>query len=464
MYPHWKRIYKNGIFILIYIAIIAQADEFNNSNESTYLCQDKICSCLNHTNEDSGLKYEEADCKSKNLNETYFENKELLSYLIKLDLHGNSISEIPNFNKNEMKILILSKNKIKILYDQNFKHSAQLEELDLSWNEIEVISMNAFDYLKMLLKLDLSHNNLKKINFLLFSHLSKLQDLNLSWNRNLNESKDLKSLDFFEFYGVTPYLRTLNLNGCNLEVLHLNRGTNLQNLYISNNNMYRMPELPRNIKLIDYSNNPIEFLNQTFASHLFYLHTLYLNDMPNLKSINEYAFFGLPALKTIYLQNCKELKYFDPHAFGESVIRNETDTVLQELNLRGSSLTTLSSSLKFVFENLKILNLDGAPLRCDCELQWIREYNFTVIGQCYEPKHLHMQQINKINEKFECDWPEHIKNIINGFIIFGILFVCITLISIVVLGLRKKRSHRRHIGSGSPYARITIEPTCENRF
>jgi Leucine-rich repeat (LRR) protein len=96
-------------------------------------------------------------------------------------IDGNAFENLPI-----LKILILSKNSISKLENENFKFLSSLEILDLSENQISKIDQYAFENLSKLTELNLSKNKILHFETLTFRKLFELKILRLSHN-SINE-------------------------------------------------------------------------------------------------------------------------------------------------------------------------------------------------------------------------------------------------------------------------------------
>lgn len=436
-------------------------------NENIVPVNDNFCDCTTINTSPWGLPALVIQC-----HDMLFENKlfeaEILPYgTEKLDLSWNNFQHVPDLIGDELKILELSNNKIITIDDNNFDKIQFLRELDLSRNKIEAISINAFSELHLLQKLDLTRNKIKIINHNVFSPLPALTHLILSEN-NLKNAFSENGGDLFLSLGVTTNLLILELNSCQLEKIDLLLGTGLEELYLTDNNFSKPIDLAKGIEKLDLSGNPIKALTVNFLPHLFKLTHLYLRDMPNLGSVDEFSLFGLPKLIELNFEGSRNLTKFDEYAFGENAITNETESILEILNLRGTSLKSLNSTLLNVFQNIKVLNLAGNPILCDCDIEWVQDLSIQTGGQCLRPKSLRGTLITDVPKaRFECKkWTHWFYSLMNGLLVFLLLILCGVAIWLIVVGIKpSRRTNLQKVGASSPYARITIEPNrAENHF
>lgn len=415
--------------------------------------QNAKCLCQTEGSQNSGLPYLLIECKELGWTDNFFKAHELPYRTQSLDLSWNKFQYVPKFIGEYLRILILSYNNISTIEEHVFQNIPNIRQLDLSSNRIEGISLNAFQFLTVLERLDLSKNNIKIINPNVLSPLTNLNYLILSEN-NLNET--ITNHDLFLTLGAPTNLRTLEMNYCGLDNINLKFGAGLREISMRYNNFTEVPDIPHNVEFLDFSGNPIAFLKPKFLPHLYKLHSLVFEDMPNLSEIKEYALFGLPRLDLLNFQGSKNLTLFDEHAFGATVVLNETDTVLQTLNLRGCNLKLLNSTLAFALENIKAFDLAGNPFFCDCRLAWVKSLNVETNAQCQRPVYLRGKKLSDIAEdKLVCKkaW---VSNFLNGLLVLLLLILCAVAIYLIVMGIRpSRRMHLQTMGASSPYARIT---------
>lgn len=417
----------------------------NNLNEK--------CLCQTEGSKNSGLPYLLIECKELGWNENLFKAHELPFRTNTLDLSWNKFQYVPKFHGEFLKILILSYNNISSIEEDVFRLIPNLRFLDLGSNRIEGISLNAFQYLTLLEHLDLSKNNIKIINTNVLSPMTSLNYLILSEN-NLNET--MSNHDLFLALGAPTSLNKLEMNYCNLESINLKYGSGLEVISMRYNNFTEVPDVPHNAVSLDFSGNPIAILKPKCLPHLYKLTTLHFEDMPYLSEIQEYSLFGLPRLTTLNFKGSKNLTKFDEHAFGATVVINETDLALESLSFRGCNLKLLNSTLAFALENIKEFDLSGNPLFCDCRLAWIRKLNVDTNAQCQRPIFLRGKKLSDIGEdKFVCKkaW---VSNLLNGVLVLLLMVLIAVAIYLIVMGVRpSRRMHLQKMGASSPYARIT---------
>lgn len=429
----------------------------------------KFCDCDVENSPPWGIPVVLIDCRDHHLQNAIFQAETLPQGTIRLDMSFNKFGAAPVFVGDKLKYLSLRNNAITDLKDKNFANVIGLVELDLSENEIELINSDAFTGLVTLRQLNLAENKIKVIQSNAFSPLQHLEHLVLSHNP-LGGFLNATENDIFLKLGVTPRLAIIELENCSLTMVDLSNGVGLDQIVLSYNQLLHIQKLPKAVTHLDISGNPFKTMSAKFLPHLFHLQHLTMEDMPYLYKLEEYALFGLPRLAHLNLQGSRNLTTFDPHAFGRNVVVNETDTVLEELILKGTSIRTLNSSLQFAFDQLKVLDLTGTPLSCDCNIRWIKDLNVTTHASCTKPASLRGQQLADIDAgrlqcKDEKSWLYTVFNVLLVVLLVVLVGAAVYLVYLAIRPRRQQVQLRNKVGVNSPYARVTIEPNqAENLY
>lgn len=462
--------------------VVTAADTDEKVTQIKKLCDDRdsavigpvnkdVCACQTKSRKPWGEIYQEIDCRNRAWSQDNFAAEILPVGTEVVDLSFNNFRYVPDFIGKRLKNLKMNHNNITAIDEHNFIKVFNLVTLDLSWNSIEQVSMNAFAQLSSLQELNLSRNRLKYLQPNIFSPLVSLIHLILSENP-LNKTFDQADVDLIVTLGVTPRLEKLEMDYCNLNMINIRQGVGLNRVSFRFNNFLTLPDVPREIEILDFSGNPIKILTAKFLPHLYKLHTLYLEDMPNLTEIKEYALFGLPRLHYLNLQGSKNLSYFSEHAFGTNVILNETDTVMEKLNMRGTNLRFMNSSLRFAFENIRVFDLSGNPFFCDCEVIWIKELNVETGAKCDRPNLMRGKLVSDIStEQLVCRERTWLFRAMTVLLILLLIVLCAVATYLIMMGIKpSRRQHLQKLGASSPYARITtstvvIDPNrAENAY
>lgn len=422
----------------------------------------KSCECSNESAPPWGMRAVRIDCSFKYLHTDDFGNGVLPLYVDSLDISWNSLDKLPNFTSDSLRLLNLMHNNISSIGSKNFIQIFNLHELYLNWNSLQSIELKAFDGLAHLQVLDLSHNNLRTLNLHTFAPLMILESLSLSWNRQLNEAEGIEVLNFYDTFGVNHNLRTLKLEACGLSTIVLDEKSPLVELDLRRNRLVKVPEkLPITLEKLDLSENLFKALIPADTSLIAGVHELLLEDMPHLREIAEDSLAPLQSLEKISFQNTRALTTLHGYAFGANTTKVAT---LKSMIFRGTSIGNLNSTLSSIFRQLTVLDLNGMPLHCDCELIWVRELPLETNGRCFKPSRLRGTRLTKASTKdFSCNaWPRWVYSII----ILCLIILCSGGIYLIVMGLRPNRgvTMRRKVGAGSPYARVTIEPNRQENL
>lgn len=412
------------------------------------------CECSNVSAAPWGMRALHIDCSYKDY-KTEDLTELLPLYIDTLDLSWNDLNRAPNFNSDSLRQLNLMHNNISSISSNNFGHLVSLRELFLGWNSIQQLDAQSFAGLPHLMVLNLAHNNLHALPAQIFAPLLVLATLELSWNRQLNHTI---GQDIYNSYGINRKLNTLRLDACNLNELQLPKSAPLKELSLRRNLFERVPSgLPISLERLDISENRLEQLLPEDTRNLADIHQLYVEDMPQLRSINAHALAAFQSVEFISFQNSRSLNYIDGDAF-VTESGNLTIPPLQSLIFRGTLVRSFNASLSPIFSKLTNLDLNGVPLNCDCQLVWLKNLAIQTNGRCLRPARIRGMLISSVRrDEFSCEtWPRWIY----GLVILGLIALCAAGVYLIVMGLRPHRgvTMRRKVGAGSPYARVTIEP------
>lgn len=486
---------KPTIAFVIVLSIISTTsvianDEDNDASSTKYF--ERFCSfekpTLNHATDDDdefcncdviaspviGRPSVKIDCMMSdgvnNLTNAIFRAEKLPINTLSLILSYQQFTEIPDFVGTLVE-LDMSNNVINVIKDSNFIHIKTLERLDISFNEITEIKPTAFTLLTLLHYLDLSANRLVTLSANIFAPLPTLQTLKLSSNEGFGRimGKDVINSSLTEIYlhlGVTPKLRSLEMERCNLTKINLLHGAGLEHVNLGFNDFtdFTTVALPSHIKKLEFSGNPIRVFSANSLSHFYQLEELIMEDMPFLGQLGEYSLFGMPKLRSLSLEGSKNLSIFHPHAFGINVVENETDLELRSVNLQGCNLRSLNFSLMNVFETLEELYLDGNPFNCDCDVIWIKDLKlkFDTNLRCKKPDEFLGMLLSEIDEKdLKCSRLSVImRKVVNCLILLALLIGCSLAIWCFFqqLNPNNRKAKFQKVGPESPYQRVTIEP------
>lgn len=294
--------------------------------------------------------------------------------------------------------LDLSSNGLKVLRPGHLSRSYSLQELILKNNEISDIEAGSFPF-PDLKKIDLSNNRLERINGDVFKTIRKLEYLNLADNNFISFTKltfhplselreiildnnpigaSLDDTDLFDRdgYGLTNKIRKISISGINLNTVHDNffiDAYDIRELDLSNNSLTDMFEIPFTLEYLDVSDNPIYEIAGEDFNDLTALKVLKLNNLA-ISEVAAYAFAPLRGLTKLELERNKNLTQFSALAFGQEVLEDADDFLLEELSLKSSRLSKLDKQLQVPFGQLARLDLQGNLWHCDCKLIWLKQF------------------------------------------------------------------------------------------
>ncbi|XP_053573317.1 leucine-rich repeat and immunoglobulin-like domain-containing nogo receptor-interacting protein 1 [Bombina bombina] len=323
--------------------------------------------------------------------------------------HRKRHFSVPEGVPTDTRLLDLSRNRIKILNQDEFSAFPYLEELELSENIVSTIEPGAFNGLFNLRSLGLRNNRLKLIPLGVFTGLSNLTKLDISENKIVillddmfQDLYNLKSLEVGDndlvyishraFRGLNS-LEELSLEKCNLTSVPTEALSHLHGII-----SLRLRYL--NIMVIrDYSFKRLNRLKVLEIAHWPYMDTMTANSLYGLNltslSITHSNISSIPYVAIRHLVYLRFLNLsYNPITAVEGSMMHEL-LRLQEFHLVGGQLTVVepyafrglnhlrvlnvSSNLLSTLEessfhsvgNLETLILDRNPLACDCRLLWI---------------------------------------------------------------------------------------------
>ena len=302
-------------------------------------------------------------------------HEQLPSYLHlrSVDLSRNNIESLglqPAFeNMTSLQALNLAYNRIHSLMHGSFKGLPSLRELCLEHNHIQSIEDHSFDGLQRLEQLDLSNNQLLSVSRHWFQALPSLQELVLDQNQ-------ITSLDGAPFQPLQR-LTKLSLQANGLQKLSKStfRGLeSLQNLNLKRNRFETVPTksftIFKRLKYLSMDDNPLTILGgKDFRD--FSVAEISISFLPELVILDRESFYNLPELVALQIHDNYKLSYIDDEAF----VRVPH---LRALYAQNNNLLSLSPSLPQALPELHLVSLVNNPLRCDCNIHWIKMANISV--------------------------------------------------------------------------------------
>ncbi|XP_047346176.1 leucine-rich repeat-containing protein let-4-like [Vespa velutina] len=196
--------------------------------------------------------------------------KNISALFLNEDTIRDYISDFHNLN-------VLSIRNCKSYYSETcrIQNCENLVDLDMSSNKIKSIYEEDFKTLKSLQRLSLDHNILSSVSFL--THLSSLTDLSIAYNNLTNITSD--------YFANLRNLKTLNLRGNRISIISKNAFLNLNML-----------------KKLDLAENKLTTLPDTWMNTLTGLR--YLNVQSNFfTSIENMSIYGYSNLNHLFVRN-----------------------------------------------------------------------------------------------------------------------------------------------------------------
>ncbi|EDV97704.1 protein artichoke [Drosophila grimshawi] len=322
----------------------------------------------------------------------------------------------------ELRNLNLQSNKLESVTDNFFSNNSRLEQLDLSRNLIRTISPTAFDNQRSLEYLDLSGNALLDISVGL-GNLHSLRDVDLSYNQITRVHSDV----------VNNWRNVVEIRMSNNLIVELQQGTfrnlpKLQYLDLSSNEIASvqpgalkgLDELQEFVladnKLVELKDHVFEELPSLLASHFQYNKLRFISP-ESFHHASSLVFLNLSNnhfrnMENIGLRSMRNLEVLDLSTNGVKLVSTmplkalnwlvelkmdnnqicriqgspfETMPRLRVLSMRNNQLRTIKErTFRNLRGNIAILDVDGNPIDCNCEMQWLsvwlQETNFPYPG------------------------------------------------------------------------------------
>lgn len=334
------------------------------------------------------------------------------------------LASLPEGIPTEIRLLDLSKNRLKVLGPEEFLNYPALEDLQLNENIISSIEPGAFSNLFNLRTLGLRDNHLKLIQLGVFTGLTNLTQLDISENKivilldymfqelyNLRElevgNDDLVFISPRCFHGLSS-LESLGIEGRSLSAIPTDALSHLHNLLslrlryfnvtvlrdYSFKRLYRlrvlhianMPVLdtmtPKclfglNLTALSVTNCNLSTIPYEAISHLRHLRFLNLSFNP-IHSVEGHHLYNLQKLQAFHLSGGR-LTTIEPYSFRGL-------NHLRVLNVSSNSLSSLEESVFHSVGNLETLALYDNPLACDCRLLWVFRRRWRLNFNRQQPK------------------------------------------------------------------------------
>lgn len=364
---------------------------------------------------------------------------------------GNKIRNIKKgtfYNGRDVLNLDLSHNAIDFISSIAFDGFTNLHELDLGHNRLWNLPEDVFVGLSKLVRLDLSFNEMVTVLPKLFVHLTELKELNLEQNQIQElEPKQFEHLDRLEI---------LNLRHTLLKIIpdHLFVFTpQLRVLSLAGNDLLSVPteslRVLRHLKVLHLSENPIETIEAESFRGLYMLINLYIDRMPQLKTIKNFAFGDMEHLEELHCSYNYLLSEIEGKAFFRMMTNERiapAQIFLMQNNLKGIPQKLLHPS-----EETE-LHLRGNPWNCDCNSDWLAHLKlknkFQSHLRCASPSHYSGYTLISLSgEELTCGM--HLSDVVA---ITGVVVVLVLLVAVVLLIIVYRKRNIRYI---KDYSRVS---------
>ncbi|XP_076357721.1 uncharacterized protein LOC143250700 [Tachypleus tridentatus] len=288
-----------------------------------------------------------------------------LPRLLELNLSTNEIKQMGRGsifqNLTELRLLDLSNNKFRTLFNGVFRGLYKLETLVVTNGHLKFIDEHVFDGMSNLKHLNLRENSIHSLSVEWFYDMMNLETLEL----DNNEIYYLNSGTFTALNNLRHLSLSHNrIRGISEEAFHGLR--NLKTLLLNHNNISEVPttalQSMKHLNVLFLDANPVpKLLTDDFT--LLSVKEISLSNTSTLQMIDRGSFRDLNNLEKVYLHNNPSLQFVDPHAFINV-------PKLRVLMLHKNNLSVLS--YETVYERPAVqLTMYGNPLLCDCNVRWI---------------------------------------------------------------------------------------------
>ncbi|KAK6731777.1 hypothetical protein RB195_007933 [Necator americanus] len=325
--------------------------------------------------------------------------------LVHLHLEGNRIPELKPLelmNYTRLQTLNIASNRLEKLRDDIFAGLNELSALRLANNSIDTVEPAAFADLTLgdvdlshnrltevpiaigrlfrLKKIDLSHNKIKKLHQFIFNKISHLHTIDLSHNElpsvspyvfsdcayltSLNLSHNHISQLFHDSLAKCPLLKRIDLSDNRLGSLAdaLSQALAVRRLDVSRNRLelLQWDELPPRLEHLIVDSNIISLLGAAIKSKV---RTASLRG----NRIEQLSADQIPDTLEILDLSANRVQHIAAATFAAK-------TSLRSLDLSDNRLPHLAEE-SLLADGVHSIdaNLRGNPLRCSCELHWIKK-------------------------------------------------------------------------------------------
>ncbi|XP_028164672.1 protein artichoke-like [Ostrinia furnacalis] len=314
-----------------------------------------------------------------------------LARLKQVNLHGNTIESFDFMAIQEnaaLSTVDFSKNKLKSISPNMFKRPLDVETLNISSNNLNELppTLNMLSKLKVL---DASNNHIKHFDGNVMNNVLTLREIRMPNNKIVElrpgSFKDLRDVE------------SIDLENNDIEVIHPKAVVNLPNLsaiYFGRNHIVDLPDgvfsnLPR-LRIIDLQGNRLQFISPKAFDNIPLVQYLNLSNN-QLTNIDNSGLRQLPSLEVLDLSFNKLIKITaSSFQHMEWLVELNLDNNLicfiggkpfdfmprlKILSMRYNKLTMVSeATVAKLRNNIAILDIDGNPLTCNCELMWLKSW------------------------------------------------------------------------------------------
>ncbi|KAF2987742.1 hypothetical protein EK904_015154, partial [Melospiza melodia maxima] len=272
---------------------------------------------------------------------------------ITLQLTNSSLTAFPVCLPEALQSLDLSNNLLQEVNGTEIANLPQLRVLSLRHNHLWAVRWGS-ETLSSLLKLDLSFNKLSSVPSCLGSALPNLRWLSLAGNPLI----EIQPLAF----SCYPQLQVLNLS-VTLLGQDDSRGIRASAFAISTDPHEAMDRPGNSIEVLDLSRTFLETIRPEWARGLASLRSLYLTNMPRLRSLDSDFLRSLPGLRELHCQDSHSLGFVQTEVF-------DSAPHLSHLSFENCNLSSFNPWNTNSSDGITI-NLHGNPLLCSCQLSWL---------------------------------------------------------------------------------------------
>ncbi|KAL4715195.1 hypothetical protein ACJJTC_012242 [Scirpophaga incertulas] len=314
-----------------------------------------------------------------------------LPRLKKVNLHGNTIENFDFMIVQEnsaLSALDFSKNKLKSISPNLVKRPIDVVIFNISSNNLHELPAT-LNMLPKLKTLDASYNHIKLFDGNVINNLHTLKDFRMPNNKLVElrpgSFKDLRDLE------------VIDLENNHIEIIHSNAIVNLPNLsalYLSRNHIVDLPDgvisnLPK-LRIIDLQGNRLQFISPRAFDNMPLVQYLNLsnNQLTNIDNTGLRQLVSLEVLDLSFNKLTKIVSSSFQHMEWLVELNLDNNLIcfiggkpfdfmsrLKVLSLRHNKLTSVNENVfAKLRNNIAILDIDGNPLVCNCELEWLKSW------------------------------------------------------------------------------------------